>query len=275
MLIGYNTNGFAHHRLEDALDLLAELGYQAVAITPDVAHLPPFSTSTAELRAMRKRIEELGLAVSIETGSRFVLDPRRKHRPNLLESEPEARRVRIDFLIRCAQIASELGAAVVSIWSGRKPAETTDEDAWHFLEDGLGELCDAAARMDVRIAFEPEPGMMVETLAQWEQLRDAVAHPALGLTIDTGHIPCTESISTAEAIRRYGTDLINVHLDDVRNGVHEHLQIGEGELDWPEILTELARHDGIASVELSRHAFDAVRAATAAIWYLREVAAGR
>ena len=35
MKLGYNTNGLAHHRLVDAIELLADLGYQSVAITLD------------------------------------------------------------------------------------------------------------------------------------------------------------------------------------------------------------------------------------------------
>jgi sugar phosphate isomerase/epimerase len=267
MLLGYNTNGFAHHRLDDALEILSELGYAAVAITPDVNHLPPFETGDAELRRVRRRLEALGLAPVVESGARYVLDPRRKQRPNLLEADAAARGTRLAFLERCAEIAVALGAEVVSVWSGVLPPESAREEAWGWLVEGIGALCARAERLGVRVAFEPEPGMMVESLAQWERLRDAVRHPALGLTLDVGHVPCTESISPAAAIRRHAAELLNVHLDDNRGGVHEHLQIGEGELDWPSILRALdeAGFRRVASLELSRHSHAAPQAARIAL----------
>lgn len=267
MLLGYNTNGFAHHRLDDALDLLAELGYRAVAITPDVNHLPPFETSPSELRRLRDRLAGLGMGCVVETGARFVLDPRRKHRPNLLEPYWAARRERLRFLERCAEIAAELGAGAVSVWAGVRPEETPEDEAWEHLADGVGKLCARAGALGVRVAFEPEPGMWVETLAQWERLRDAVASPHLGLTLDVGHVPCTEEISPAEAIRRHAGGLLNVHLDDVRGRVHEHLQVGEGELDWASVAAALldTGFAGIAAFELSRHSHAAPQAAREAL----------
>ena len=42
MRLGYNTNGLAHHRLLDAIDLLADEGYPSVAITLDAGRLDPY-----------------------------------------------------------------------------------------------------------------------------------------------------------------------------------------------------------------------------------------
>ena len=265
--IGYNTNGFAHHRLEDALHVIAELGYRAVALTPDANHLPPDHTTDAELRITRALLDRLGLAVVIETGARYVLDPRRKHRPTLVDADAADRARRLDFLERCARIAAELGADTISLWSGVPPAEVSPDDAWRFVAEGVSRLHERISPLGVRIAFEPEPGMLVSSLADWERLRDATSLADLGLALDVGHVPCTERISAGDAIRRHGAALRTVHLDDTRGGVHEHLQIGDGELDWPDIMRALTevRFAGIASVELSRHSHAAPEAAKVAL----------
>jgi sugar phosphate isomerase/epimerase len=265
--LGYNTNGFAHHRLDDALHVIAELGYRAVALTPDANHLPPYHTSDAQVRTTRALLEQLDLAVVVETGARYVLDPRRKHRPTLVDADPAERARRLDFLVRCAEIAAALGGDVISLWSGVPAADVTRDDAWRFLAEGVVRLNERVAPLGVRIAFEPEPGMLVNGLADWERLREAAALPDLGLTLDVGHVPCTETISAGDAIRRYRDALRTVHLDDTRNGVHEHLQIGDGDLDWPDILRALddVGFTGIASVELSRHSHAAPEAARIAL----------
>jgi len=265
--LGYNTNGFAHHRLDDALHVIAELGYRAVALTPDANHLPPYHTSDAQLRTTRALLEQLDLAVVVETGARYVLDPRRKHKPTLVDADATERARRLDFLVRCAEIAVALGADAISLWSGIPAADVANDDAWRFLAEGVVALHERVTPLGVRIAFEPEPGMLVQSLADWERLREKTSLSTLGLTLDVGHVPCTERITAGEAIRRYAAALRTVHLDDTRNGVHEHLQIGDGDLDWADILRALdeVRFDGIASVELSRHSHAAPEAARAAL----------
>ena len=77
MLFGYNTNGFAHHRLEDTLEILAELGYGAVGITLDHGVLNPFEPDLARrVDDVRRQLERLKLRCVIETGSRFLISQR-------------------------------------------------------------------------------------------------------------------------------------------------------------------------------------------------------
>src|SRR5438045_5012560 len=84
MFFGYNTNGFAHHRLEDALAVLAGLGYEGVALTLDHHALNPFDPLLFEqLHRVRDLLRAYRLRAVIETGARFLLDARRKHQPTL------------------------------------------------------------------------------------------------------------------------------------------------------------------------------------------------
>ncbi|MCA9094986.1 MAG: sugar phosphate isomerase/epimerase, partial [Planctomycetaceae bacterium] len=109
MKLGYNTNGLACHRWQQALELLAETGYRAVALTLDHHLLDPYSTDLAhQLGEVRRTLDRLQLSVVVETGARFLLNPKVKHDPTLLSPTPEQRNLRVDFLIRSLDIAAEL-----------------------------------------------------------------------------------------------------------------------------------------------------------------------
>ncbi len=124
MLLGYNTNGLAHHRLSDAIELLADESYQSVAITLDAGALDPYSDPADLARDVARTtalLDRHGMARVIETGARFLLNPRRKHDPTLLDPDPARRAIRVDFLRRSIALARDLNAPVVSIWSGVLP----------------------------------------------------------------------------------------------------------------------------------------------------------
>lgn len=276
LTFGYNTNGFAHHHLEDALEVLAELGYGGIALTLDHHVLNPFEPDLpARAEAVRRLLERLGLRSVIETGARFLLDPRRKHQPTLLSANEADWQRRLDFLCRAVDVAAVLGSDAVSFWSGAPERPAPDGELWPRLVVGCDMLCDYAAGHNVRLAFEPEPGMFVDTMARFEELDLLVRRPELGLTIDVGHLHCQGEVPIADHLLRWRERLWNVHVEDMRRGVHDHLMFGEGEIDFPPVLRALreAGYAGGVYVELSRHSHDAVNVARRALGFLRAVSA--
>jgi L-ribulose-5-phosphate 3-epimerase len=265
----YNTNGMAHHRLDEALELLASVGYDGVGLTLDVQHLDPYHARPSQVRDLRNRLESLRLSCVVETGARFLLDPKRKHHPTLLSREGSG--ARKDFLARAITLASDLGAPVVSLWSGAADEGTAREDNLARLAAALGDLCERAEEAGVTLGFEPEPGMFVDTLAGWDELRARVPHPRLGLTLDVGHVLCEPGGDPAAAIAARGKELVNVQVEDMKRGVHEHLPFGEGDLDLPAALKALsaAGYRGLVGVELSRDSHRAVDAVKASLRALR------
>jgi len=271
MMLGYNTNGFAHHRLEDAIPILADLGYGTVAITLDHFALNPFDRGLhQQMGEVRSWLERCQMRCAIETGTRFLLDSRRKHQPTLLSPEPWQREYRLEFLKRAVWIAEALGADCVSFWSGRPTDDAPFEEWTNRLVAGCRALCDVADARNVHLAFEPEPGMLIDTTAGYLRLAQAIDHPRFGLTLDIGHLHC-QAEPIVETVRANGRRLRNVHIEDMRRGVHEHLMFGDGEIDFPAALQAIAESDyqnGVY-VELSRHSHDAVETARRAARFLR------
>lgn len=271
-VLAYNTNGFAHHRLDDAIAILGSLGYRGVAITLDVQHLDPKATSRRELGRVRSLLERHRMSVVIETGARFVLRPTEKHQPTLLSRR--GWRERAAFIEHAIDVAAALGAGVVSLWSGTPDHRRPFAEHLERLAARLGPLADAAARRDVVLGFEPEPGMLIDRMSRYRRLRRLVDHEHFALTLDVGHLHVTGEVPAADVIRAFASDLVHVHAEDMVAGVHEHLPFGTGEMDYGPILAALREVDyaGQVAVELSRDSHRAVDAARESIAYLRSAA---
>jgi len=271
--LAYNTNGLAHHRLADAIDLVADLGYDGIALTPDVNHLDPMNVLPGQVAAVAAHLRRRGLDVCVQTGARFVLDPRRKHQPTLLDPDPAARARRLDFLVRCTDIGRDLGATVVAFWSGAAPPGADPAALDARLAAACLEFAGQAAARGMVAALEPEPGMHAATLADWTRLRAAARHPALRLALDVGHVHCNREGDPAAAVRTHAADLADVQIEDMRPGEHVHLPFGEGNLDVAGVVAALrdSGFGGLVGVELSRDSHRGPEVARAAIGLLRRL----
>ncbi len=273
MFLGYNTNGFAHHELFDTVGLLAEIGYRGVAITIDHGKLSPYEDGRhRQIEQLRQLLEQLDMRSVIETGARFLLSPKQKHEPTLLSDE---RKRRIEFYKYAVDCAAELGSDCVSIWSGTLHGAIPNDQAMDRLVNGLHEVLQYAAGQGVAVGFEPEPGMFIDSMQRYEELLGRIDADNLRLTLDVGHLHCQGEAPIGDYIHRWSSRLVNVHIEDMHVGVHEHLMFGDGEIDFPPVLNALADvgYNNGVYVELSRHSHDAVNAARRAFEFLQPLVA--
>ncbi|WP_234426938.1 sugar phosphate isomerase/epimerase family protein [Streptomyces niger] len=273
--LAYGTNGLTDLRLTDALSLLSDLGYDGVALTLDHMHLDPLAPGLAARTArVAETLRATNLAVAIETGARYVLDPRRKHHPTLIDPDPQARAARADLLRTAVRIGADLGAIAVHCFSGIRDPGSKDTDSWQRLAAALTPVAEAASDAGLPLAVEPEPGHLLSDLAGFHHLRTLMCEPdpaVLGLTLDIGHCQCLEPLTPAECIRAAAPWTRHVQLEDMRRGVHEHLPFGDGEIDFPPVLAALrdTTYQGLVSVELPRHSHAGPTQAQASLHFLR------
>jgi L-ribulose-5-phosphate 3-epimerase len=276
MILGYNTNGLSRFSPPAAIELLAKIGYRSIAISIDDCFLNPFGADlSAEIRLVAAALAKHGFRSVIETGARFLLDPNVKHEPTLVTVDAAARARRVDFLIRAIDIAADLKSDCVSLWSGVVRDGAGEPDVMRRLVDGLVPVLEHAAKRGVVIGFEPEPGMYIDTMSRYRDLLNQLSARQVDLqpfqlTIDIGHLHCMGEVPISEQLRAWADRLVNVHIEDMRRGMHEHLMFGEGEIDFPPVIAALREigYHGVLGVELSRHAAEGPAAAQKAYDFL-------
>ena len=277
MRLGYNTNGLAHHDPFAALALLAEMGYQSVALTLDHGPLNPFADDwDRQRKRLKSALNGFGMTSVVETGARFLLDTAVKHEPTLVSAKAEDRQRRVQFLHKAIDAAAFLGSSCVSLWSGVVRDDAADNEVWDRLVPALQLVLHDAHDHGVTIGFEPEPGMFIDTMARFAEMQQRLNAPHLKLTLDIGHLHCLGELPIADYIRKWKGEIVNIHIEDMRAGVHEHLMFGDGEMDFPPIFAALrqANYRGGLHVELSRHSHEGPAAAQRAFDFLSPLLAG-
>jgi myo-inositol catabolism protein IolH len=237
--------------------LVAKLGYEHIELSPREDFIPFFvhpRADAATIAGFKKALAGAGVSVS------SVLPLYRWSGP-----DEDERQAAVRYWKRAIQIAVDLDCRVMnSEFNGRPEAAATSEaQFWRSLE----ELLPVFEREGMQLRLEPHPDDFVEN-----------GHEALGLIrgIDNQLVsflycaPHTfhQGGDMAEIMRDAGPLLTQLHIADsfdhrASSGlryilnppgtparIHQHLDIGQGEVDWDLFFATLAEvgFDGIATV---------------------------
>ena len=272
--LAFSSNAFKQNTLAEAVDAIADAGYAGVEVMADVPHAHPLRFDAGQRAALKRQLAGRGLAVSNVNAFTLFADGDTYH-PTWIEDDLDRRRVRIDHTIGAVELAAELGAATVSvqpggplIGTGLSPAEASRRFA-----DGLSIVLLTARRLGVTIAVEPEPGLMIQTAAEYAAFVAGhfAAEPLVRMNCDVGHLFCVGD-SPADVIRSQADQIAHVHLEDIgKNRVHQHLLPGDGVIDFPAVFAALddVGYGGWVTVELYPFVASAAETARRAIKRLR------
>lgn len=153
-----------------------------------------------------------------------------------------ARQEAIDDNRRAIDEAAAIGAPLVVLVCGALPAVSLTESR-KMITDGIAAVLDHAEAVGVKLAIEPLHPMYadtrsaVNTLAQANDMAEAIAHPSVGVAVDVYHLWWDSSLENE--ISRAGKRIFAFHVCDWRVPTRDMLNdrglMGEGCIDIKQI----------------------------------------
>jgi sugar phosphate isomerase/epimerase len=272
--LAFSTNAFKKNTLEEAIDSIASAGYSGVELMADVPHLYPPSYDSAARTKIKHRIASAGLKVSnINAFTLFALGD--TYHPTWIEDDDRKRDLRIEHTMACIELAAEMESTTVSLQPGGPLiGQSIDrKTAGDRFAEGLERLLPLAERHNVTLAVEPEPGLLIQTAAEYHEFKTQYFRDDknIHMNCDVGHLFCVAD-DPAKTILAMPHEVAHVHLEDIaENRVHQHLAPGKGAIDFSSIFAALKQisYPGWVTVELYPYEATAAQVAKNAFDYLR------
>src|SRR3954447_18160399 len=124
MKLAFSTNAYTQHSLTTALRGIKEAGFAGVEILADTPHAYPDAIDAALTDNTKRELDKLELAVSnvnVNCSFGYWKDapPEPYFEPSLISPNAKHREDRTRLILQALQFAKDVGAANVSITSGR------------------------------------------------------------------------------------------------------------------------------------------------------------
>ncbi len=237
--------------------VVAELGYQHIELSPRDDFMPFFLHPRADrdtVAAFKKALDAAGVSVASNLPLYRWSGP-----------DEDERQAAVRYWKRAIEITVELGCSVMnSEFNGRpEQASRSEGQFWRSME----ELLPVIEREGIALRLEPHPDDFVEDGLAAVDLVRGINSPNVSFLYCAPHT-FHQGGNLAEIMSYAGPLLTHVHVADSFDHrgssglryivnppgsparVHQHLDIGQGEVDWDEFFGTLGRlrFDGVMTV---------------------------
>lgn len=225
--------------MEQAFRDIASAGYTGTELFDgNVADVP------AEL--LREQLAASGLTlVSVYTGANFIYD-------EILPDE-------LHRISQACQLAQAAGAERLVVGGGARRASGTTDSDYDRLASALDKVVELAEDHGLSATYHPHLTTIVESPSELDRL---LPRTRIGFCPDTAHLAAGGG-DPAELIRRYPDRIRHVHLKDLRSQPFSFQPLGQGELDFADVLRAVQEsgYDSWLMVELDSYDGDPAEAA--------------
>jgi sugar phosphate isomerase/epimerase len=271
MKFAFSSNAFLRYNILETIKIVSELGYEGIEIMADVPHAFPLHLSDENITTIRKALADNGLSISNINAFMHNADGDTYH-PSWIENDRDLREKRIDYTLRCIDLAEKLGAQNISTEPGGPLDGISRDDGLRLYMEGLMAVEGRAREKGIKILIEPEPGLLVENSVQFLDLIEDLDATVFGINFDIGHFYCVNE-NPSQLIHSMKDYIHHFHLEDIAaTRVHHHLMLGHGAIDLCEVLNTIEEigYDGFVTVELYTYEHAPEDAALGAIQYLEK-----
>jgi fructoselysine 3-epimerase len=224
---------YKHYPLEYFLDAMVRYECKNIELWGASPHFYVDDLSLHEIRNIKKEINRRDLSVVCFTPEQCV------YPINLAAKEERLREKSIQYFIKSAEAAKELGAPMLLVTPGWGYENEGPDEAWKRTRDSLERLSTVAADLDLTLAFEPLTRVesnLVFNSKSLKRMLDEVNSPNLKGMIDTIPMALANEDFT-DYFRLLGDDLVHIHFIDGKP--EGHLVWGDGVLPLEKYIHQL------------------------------------
>ncbi len=158
------------------------------------------------------------------------------HFPGLAATAKSESKDKLEIVLKCVEIANRLLPNKFTITTGLRVEDDIPMSAMMNLYVGIDKIL-KKLNPAIKLTLEQEPEHVIHSTPQMLELCQRY-EGELFLTFDVGHSQVLGE-DIPQSLKALFPYLLNIHFEDIKNRVHQHLLFGDGDINFEDIFLAL------------------------------------